>query len=370
MRAAGGDAVDRAWMRQALALARLGEGTTAPNPRVGALVVREGVPVGWGWHRAAGAEHAEVAALTRAGEAARGATLYVSLEPCAHRGRTPPCVGEILAAGIRRVVAAVQDPDPRVNGRGFAALREAGVELCVGTLQEAARWLNRDFFHWQATRRPWVTLKAAVSLDGMLAARQGASRWITGEPARRWAHRLRLRHDAVLVGAGTIRRDDPQLTVRLPGAARTPLRVVLSRSLELDPRARVFREQGPVRVYTGLDAPQSRRRALEAAGAEVRAVASDGSGLDLGALLEDLGAAGVQSLLVEGGGKTCAAFALGGFVREVVLFGAPCLVGAEGGTPLVAGPAVDDPARGLRFRGRGVFALGRDVVWWGSCVPE
>jgi diaminohydroxyphosphoribosylaminopyrimidine deaminase/5-amino-6-(5-phosphoribosylamino)uracil reductase len=256
-------------MEQALALAALGEGSTAPNPRVGCLLVREGEVVGKGWHRAAGSPHAEGLALAEAGPRAAGATLYVNLEPCAHQGRTPPCTSGLTAAGVRRVVAAVGDPDPRVNGKGFAQLREAGVTVEVGLLAEEAARLNAGFLRLhgglEGAGRPQVTLKAGLSQDGMLAGLAGRSQWITGVAARRFAHRLRLRHDAVLVGAETVRRDNPRLTVRLPGAVRAPLPVVLAPDLRLPADGALFRD--PLRrprVYVRHDLQPAQRSAWEA----------------------------------------------------------------------------------------------------------
>src|SRR5262245_28495167 len=204
-------------LQRALELAERGRGMTHPNPVVGAVVVRDGKVIGEGWHERAGGPHAEVVALEAAGEAAQGATLYVTMEPCAHHGRTPPCVDAIRAAGIRRVVVGTGDPNPLVDGRGIAALRTAGIDVEVGVLEDACRRLNAPFLSWHDRGRPFVTLKAAMSWDGQIAAQAGSSTWLTGEPARRHAHRLRFAHDAVLVGAGTIRRDDPRLSVRLPG---------------------------------------------------------------------------------------------------------------------------------------------------------
>jgi diaminohydroxyphosphoribosylaminopyrimidine deaminase/5-amino-6-(5-phosphoribosylamino)uracil reductase len=226
-------------MARALALAAEGLGLTSPNPAVGAVLVREGVVVGEAFHRVAGGPHAETAALAAAGEAARGATCYVTLEPCAHHGRTPPCADGLIAAGVARVVAACRDPDPRVDGRGLARLQAAGIAVTLGVGEAEARALNRAFFTRVTTGRPHVTLKSAMTLDGKIAAWNGESRWITGDAARREAHRLRFRADAILVGSGTVRRDDPELTVRLPGAPpKEPLRVVADTRLRISGDAR------------------------------------------------------------------------------------------------------------------------------------
>lgn len=359
---------DTIWMAQSLALAALGEGTTRPNPLVGCVVVKDGAAVGRGFHRAAGEPHAEILALAEAGAKARGATLYVNLEPCAHQGRTGPCVEAIARAGVARVVAAVRDPNPLVDGRGFAALREAGIAVAQGVLEDDARALNAPFLSTHERSRPWVTLKAAQSWDGRISAAGGSSTWVTGDAARRYAHRLRFAHDAVLVGAGTVRRDDPLLTVRLPGVAAERMRVVLAPHLGLDPSARVF-ARGSVttprtRVYVDGDCPETETARFRGV-ADVVRVGSGVDGLDLDAVVADLRDAGVQSILVEGGGKTLGGFLRAGLADDVVLFIAERLLGAEGATPLVDVPAVSEPAQGWRLRRTALIPIGRDLVWVG-----
>jgi diaminohydroxyphosphoribosylaminopyrimidine deaminase/5-amino-6-(5-phosphoribosylamino)uracil reductase len=353
-------------MEQALALCALGEETTSPNPRVGCVVANGGVAVGRGYHRAPGLPHAEALALAEAGERARGATLYVNLEPCAHHGRTPPCTDGIVRSGIRRVVAAVADPNPLVDGRGFEALRRAGIDVEVGLLAQESEALNEPFLHLHRSGRPLVTLKAAVSLDGMLAAAGGRARWISGAPARRFAHRLRLRHDAVLVGAGTLRRDDPQLTVRLPGVTGADrLRAVLAPQLDVDPAAAVFRAAGRrPRLYASIAAPAERERRL-AAVADVVRVAERAGGLALDEVLADLGRCAVQSLLVEGGARTFASFLEAGLADRAALFIVTRLFGGRGGTPLVDRPVVADPALGFPFAAQHQLALGPDLLLLG-----
>jgi len=352
---------DREWMGQALALAATVEGSTSPNPRVGCLLVSGDEVVGRGRHRVAGGPHAEAVALAEAGERARGATLYVSLEPCAHHGRTPPCVDLLLAAGVSRVVAALKDPDPRVDGRGFARLREHGVEVDVGLLDEPAHELNAPFMKHHAAGRPLVTLKVAGSLDGLISARGGEARWITGPAARRFAHRLRLRHDAVLVGAATVRRDDPRLTVRLPGVQRQPLRVVLSGRLDFDANAAVFDDRAPTRVYTVDGAP--RERLPE--GVDAREVPTREGQADLEAVLRDLAEDGVQSVLVEGGGRTLATFLRAGLADRAALFSAPRAIGAQGATPMLDMPAAATPAAGWRVSRDRLIVLGPDLLLLG-----
>ena len=360
------------WMEQALALGALGEGRTSPNPRVGCVVVRDGVVVGRGFHRALGLPHAEAMALAEAGENARGATLYVNLEPCAHHGRTPPCCEAVVDLGVRRVVAALQDPNPLVNGEGFRCLRDAGVQVDVGLLEDEARRLNDSFLHPHLTGRPLVTLKAASSLDGMLAAASGESRWITGAPARRFAHRLRLRHDAVLVGAGTIRRDDPRLTVRLPGVSGHRLRVILAPGLDLDPASRIFQNEGNegplTRIYASIHAVASKERLFAERAQVVRVAEADGS-LDLQAVLHDLMETGVRSVLVEGGGRTIAGFLDAGLADRAALFQAGKWIGARGGTPLFNGECATDPAAAWRLEHPRQLALGADLLLLGDLVP-
>jgi diaminohydroxyphosphoribosylaminopyrimidine deaminase/5-amino-6-(5-phosphoribosylamino)uracil reductase len=352
-------------MAQALALAALGEGTTRPNPLVGCVVVEDGTVVGRGFHRAAGEPHAESRALAEAGARARGATLYVNLEPCAHHGRTPPCAEAIVRAGIRRVVAAIGDPNPLVDGRGLLALRNAGVSVTEGVLEPEARALNAPFLSTHQRRRPWVTVKAAQSLDGRIAAAGGSSTWVTGDASRRYAHRLRFRHDAVLVGAGTIRRDDPRLTVRLPGIEAVRRRVVLAPRLGLDPGAKIFRRESAsvprTRVYVGAACAE-----VEAARfcdvAEIVPVAHGVDGLDLSAVLSDLRQGGVQSVLVEGGGKTSGAFLRAGLVDEIVLFIAGRLLGAGDATPVFDLPAATDPGKAWALAAASFIPMGPDVV--------
>jgi diaminohydroxyphosphoribosylaminopyrimidine deaminase/5-amino-6-(5-phosphoribosylamino)uracil reductase len=358
---------DRYWMEQALALGALADEDTSPNPRVGCIVVKDDRVVGRGLHRAPGLPHAEVLALGEARSAAQGATLYVNLEPCGHHGRTPPCAELVVRSGIVRVCAAMQDPNPLVDGRGFAILRAGGVRVEIGLLADASAKLNEAFVHFHRERRPLVTLKAAASLDGMTAARAGRSRWISGEAARRFAHRLRLRHDAILVGAETVRRDDPLLTIRLPGVHRARWRVVLAPRLDLDPGARLFQaganERRP-RVY-GAETADPHAAERLAAVADVVRVPLGGDRLDLDAVLGDLARLGVQSLLVEGGARTFAAFLEAGRADRLALFLAPRLIGARGGTPLIDLPAVDDPSAAWRLAGLERWSLGEDLLLYG-----
>jgi diaminohydroxyphosphoribosylaminopyrimidine deaminase/5-amino-6-(5-phosphoribosylamino)uracil reductase len=319
-------------MARALELAAAGLGLTSPNPAVGAVLVREGRVVGEGYHQRAGGPHAEAIALEAAGPAARGATCYVSLEPCSHHGRTPPCADALVAAGVSRVVAACGDPNPRVDGRGLARLREAGVAVTVGVGEAEARALNRAFFTFVSAKRPHVTLKSAITLDGKIAAWDGASRWITGEAARREAHRLRFLADAILVGIGTVLRDDPELTVRrsdLP--PKEPWRVVADSRLRIPIGARVLRAADPGRTVVAGAAPTPRRRAaaLRELGVRVLELPRDGRRVDLRALLDALGELDVVSVLAEGGGELGAALLDAGLVDRVAFFVAPRLLGGR-----------------------------------------
>jgi diaminohydroxyphosphoribosylaminopyrimidine deaminase/5-amino-6-(5-phosphoribosylamino)uracil reductase len=337
---------DERLMRLALALAARGRGTTRPNPVVGAVIARGGRVLAEGFHRRAGLPHAEVNAIERlSGGAARGATLYVNLEPCCHTGRTGPCTDAILAAGITRVVVGCRDPNPRVDGRGVARLRRAGVRVDVGCLEAESRAANRAFSIWARECRPLVTLKVAASLDGFIAEsnhvrprRRRAPAWLTGPEARRVAHELRAAHDAVLIGSGTVLADDPRLTVRLPTAARAPaapLRVVLDGRLRTPPDAQVLGRGAPTLIFTARGVSAGRARALRAAGAEVVELAAPRGRLPIAAVLRALAARDIQSVLVEGGAAVHGAFIAAGVVDGVALFIAPLLLG--GGVPIAAG---------------------------------
>ncbi|MHB8732005.1 MAG: bifunctional diaminohydroxyphosphoribosylaminopyrimidine deaminase/5-amino-6-(5-phosphoribosylamino)uracil reductase RibD [bacterium] len=366
-------------MREALTLAARGAGTASPNPMVGALVVADGRVVGRGYHPKPGEPHAEIFALREAGALARGATLYTTLEPCAHTGRTGPCTEAIVAAGIRRVVAAMVDPDAQVRGAGLARLREAGVETAVGAGEAEARRLNEAYVKHRTTGLPFVTAKWAMTLDGRIATRTGDSRWISNEASRAHAHRVREVSDAVLVGVGTVLRDDPALTART-GASRRPVpsergdaasgrspgaqprRVVLDSRLRTPLGARVLARDGvPVIVATTRASSPDARRALEERGVEV--VICDGADehVDLPALLRELGTRGVLSLLVEGGAAVHGAFMEAGLVDKVLAYVAPAVVGGGGPGPS-AGAGVAAMADARRLRPVEVHRFGGDVL--------
>jgi diaminohydroxyphosphoribosylaminopyrimidine deaminase/5-amino-6-(5-phosphoribosylamino)uracil reductase len=316
-------------MRRALELAALGCGLVSPNPMVGAVIVRDGEVVGEGWHEGPGTPHAEVRALDAAGERARGATLYCTLEPCDHAGRTPPCTRAIVEAGIARVVVAAGDPNPLVDGRGFERLRASGIEVETGLLEEASRRLNAAFERQVVTGLPFVTLKAAASLDGKTAATDRSSKWITGDAAREDVQRLRAEADAIVVGAGTVLDDDPSLTVRdVSYTGRPPLRIVVDAAGRVPPEARIFDDSAPTFVATTARADHEVVEAWEATGAEVVSFDQDETeGVSLPELLAHLGKRDVQGLLLEGGATLAWSFVREGLVDRVVLYLAPKLVG-------------------------------------------
>ncbi|HEX2254912.1 MAG TPA: bifunctional diaminohydroxyphosphoribosylaminopyrimidine deaminase/5-amino-6-(5-phosphoribosylamino)uracil reductase RibD [Thermoanaerobaculia bacterium] len=364
-------------LRRALHLAARGRYRTAPNPMVGAVVVRDGEVVGEGWHRQVGGAHAEVEALTAAGERARGATLCVTLEPCNHRGRTPPCTEAVLAAGVARVVACHRDPNPAVAGGGFERLRRAGVEVVEGVLAEEAIRLNLRFLVPAVLGRPLVTLKWAMSLDGRIATAAGESQWISGPAARRWALALREEHDAIVVGSGTALADDPRLDRRLGLAPGPILRVVLDRRLRLSPEARLHAVPGPVLVYAAstpageADAAARRRRALEERGAEV--VLLDPEAEAPAAVLADLARRGVGSILVEGGGELAAAWVAAGLYDRVHAVVAPLLVGGRAAPGPLGGVGAATLAAAPRLEGLRVRRRGPDLLLTGlrqGCLLE
>lgn len=318
-------------MRMALRLARRGVGRTHPNPPVGAVVVRSGRVVGRGFHRQAGSAHGEAAALQDAGKAARGATLYVTLEPCAHHGRTPPCTDAVIAAGIKRVVIGSIDRNPHVPSRGRVKLRRAEIDVVTGVLRSECDELNAAFFKHVTSGLPLVTLKLAASLDGRIATATGDSRWITGADSRRYTHRLRNEHDAVLVGAETVLRDDPQLTCRLRGG-RNPLRVVVDGKLRIPTTACLVRDShlAPTLVVTASQAAKNRIAALEAAGVEVVRCRSKRGRITMRDVLRVLGERGLLSVLVEGGASIASQFLRESLVDRLLVFLAPKLIGADG----------------------------------------
>ncbi|NIU77755.1 MAG: bifunctional diaminohydroxyphosphoribosylaminopyrimidine deaminase/5-amino-6-(5-phosphoribosylamino)uracil reductase RibD [Gammaproteobacteria bacterium] len=348
-------------MRRALALARRGAGWADPNPKVGCVLVQDGRIVGEGCHERVGGPHAEISALERAGKAARGATAYVTLEPCSHHGRTPPCADRLVEAGVARVVAAMEDPDPRVRGRGLARLEAAGVATAVGEQAAIAGALNPGFVKRVRTGRPWVTLKLAASLDGRTATGAGESRWITSEAARADVHRLRHGHTAILTGSGTVQADDPALTARIPEDGAHPLRVILDTAMVTAPGARVVTGPGRCLVFAGEGGDPARRRGLEEAGAEVVALAPDADGrLPLGEVLAELGRREVSSVLAECGATLAGTLLHGGWVDRLVAYLAPSVIGA-GGRPMFGGPPIAAMSERVELEVLQRLALGPDL---------
>jgi diaminohydroxyphosphoribosylaminopyrimidine deaminase/5-amino-6-(5-phosphoribosylamino)uracil reductase len=358
---------DAGWMARAVALAEGGRGTTSPNPMVGAVLVLDGRVVGEGFHRAPGEPHAEVAALAAAGPVAAGATCYVTLEPCAHQGRTPPCADALLQAGVTRVVAALPDPDRRVDGAGLARLRAAGVAVTVGVGADAAAEQNAAYLTHRRLGRPRVTLKAAASLDGKVAAPDGSSQWITGPAARADAHRLRAEADAVAVGAGTALADDPRLTARLPGyLGRQPLRVLIDAAGRVGAGGQLFDGAAPTLVATTAAAPAAAVEAWKAAGAEVLvcpdALVDGGDrGVDLAALAAALATRGVLELLVEGGPRLHAGFWAAGLADRLVWYLAPLVIGGDGAPGLLRGGGAPTLTAARPLRIASVERLGADL---------
>ncbi len=354
-------------MQRALELAQRGRGWANPNPMVGAVVVRDGQIVGEGFHPKVGEPHAEVFALREAGEKARGATLYVTLEPCNHWGRTPPCTKGIMEAGIQRVVAATWDANPLTEGQSRQALEGAGIRLDVGLLDAEAQRLNEAYFHFIRHQRPFVVMKTAMTLDGKIATPRGHSQWISGEESRAHVQELRATYAGVMAGIGTVLADDPSLTCRLP-EAHAPVRVIVDPRAETPPDAKLFAHPSPVILAVAPGADLQRRQALEARGAELIEVPvlvhgaqpANGRHLDLDALMAILGRRGLTSLLLEGGGSLNASALRAGIVSKVVAFVAPKLLAGDG-IPPTRGPAFDTMDQALRLRGLTCRPSGEDV---------
>jgi diaminohydroxyphosphoribosylaminopyrimidine deaminase / 5-amino-6-(5-phosphoribosylamino)uracil reductase len=350
-------------MDLARCLAERGRYSVAPNPLVGAVVARDGSVLSEGWHSRAGEDHAEIVALDKAGGASRGATLYVTLEPCNHYGRTPPCVEAILRAGVARVVVGHLDPDPRMQGSSVRILREAGVEVDV--LDDPAfERQNEQFLHHMHTGRPFVHLKLATTLDGRIAASGGDSRWVTGKDARLRAHELRAEAGAVLVGANTVRTDDPMLTARdLPVPSPRITRVVLDPHLTISPESKLAKSAGeaPVVVFAPESALDGREEELERLGVEVVTTPLSVEGLDLVYMLDELGGRGLRGLLVEGGGETATRFVRMGLADKLTLFYAPKLLGSEG-VPMIGALRATKVAESLQFSVSEVEKVGNDVA--------
>ena len=354
---------DERFMRRALALACRGLGKTSPNPAVGAVLVRSGRVIGEGWHRRAGGPHAEVFAL-RGVKNSRGATLYVTMEPCCTWGKTPPCTDAIIAAGVKRVVVAALDPNPKHDGRGLKVLRRAGIRVESGLLAEEATVMNKAFNKWVTTGIPFVTAKAAMSLDGKIATRTGDSKWITSKAARRVAHAMRAQVDAVMVGANTVIRDDPQLTVRHGVHGKQPWRVVVDARGRTPTTAKLYSVTHRRRtlVLTTKLAPVRWRRHLALLGIDVVVVNKSVGRVDLQAALRVLGEIDVSSVLVEGGGELLGSFFDARMVDEVALFYAPVVIGGHDAVMVVAGEGAATVARAVRIRDCHWRQIGKDEM--------
>ena len=346
---------DERWLRRALQLAVKGQGQVEPNPMVGCVIVRRGRLIGPGYHRRFGGPHAEVEALRKCRESVRGATAYVTLEPCCHYGKTPPCTEALIAAGIGRVVAPGEDPNPGVSGGGFARLRAAGMRVDTGLLAEEAQRLNAPFFKLMRQGRPWVILKWAQSLDGKIATRTGDAKWISDETCRAHAHRVRGRLDAIVVGAGTVRTDDPMLTCRVGRPKRIATRVVLDSQLRISPRCQLVQSarQWPTWIFCGQQAPVRRAKNLERAGCVLLPVRQTRRGLSLPAVLDALGQRQMTNVLVEGGGLVLGSFFDEGLADEYHVYVAPVLIGGGQAPGPLAGKGAAHVAEAVRLRESG-----------------
>lgn len=333
---------DKHFMKMALDLAAEGRGFTSPNPMVGAVVVKDGQVVGKGYHRYVGGPHAEVDAIEDAGVLAAGSTLYVTLEPCNHTGRTPPCTTKILAAGIKRVVVAMDDPNPEVKGGGNAFLQSRGIEITRGICEKEAQRLNESFVKYVQTERPFVILKCAATLDGRIATKTGDSKWVTGEASRGFVHGLRHAADGIMVGIDTVRNDDPSLTTRLEGIkGADPVRIILDTNLSISENAKVLRldsKSDTVIVVGPLTEARGKKAAIENRGAKVVEAPLKGGRIDLDWLMKHLGKAGITSLMIEGGSRVIGSALAAGIVDKVLFFYAPKILGGDDGVPICAGP--------------------------------
>lgn len=352
---------DASYMARALRLAERGLLTTAPNPRVGCVLLNKGVVVGEGWHEVAGQPHAEINALQQAGSQAAGATAYVTLEPCCHQGRTPPCTDALMAAGVTRVVAAMEDPNPQVAGKGLAALRAAGIDATAGVLAAAAEQLNAGFVMRMRQGRPWVRCKLAMSLDGRTAMASGESQWITGAAARADVQQLRARSDAIMTGIGTVLADDPSLTVRLDGMDdrfRQPLRIILDSNLRTPPDAKMLELPGETLIISGAVDANSEAR-LTRTGIRIVTLPMQDGQLDLPAVLQYLGTLQINEVHLEAGATLCGALLQAGLLDELVIYMAPHLMG-DAARGLFALPGLEQMAQRINLSISDVRAVGDD----------
>jgi len=354
---------DRAYMQEAIALAERGRGHTAPNPMVGCVLVKDGRTIGRGYHHRYGDLHAERDALAACTEDPAGATMYVTLEPCCHHGKQPPCTDAILAAGIARVVVGATDPNPLVGGRGIALLRAGGVAVEAGLLEAEVREQNRIFLKYITEKRPWVSLKVAMTLDGKIATADGDARWVTSEPARRFVHELRGQRSSICVGAGTVRLDDPMLDCRVEGYSN-PVRILPDSAASLPPESRIARSAGAIRTIVAHTdaAPAGRLERLRACGVELLPCAARDGRVDLPDLLSRLGALGIDSILLEGGEALNGSFVAQGLVDEYYIFIAPKILGGQDAKTSVGGPGFAKMADALALDIRSVERIGPDLL--------
>lgn len=355
------ETTDIKFMKRALTLARKGIGRTSPNPAVGCVIVKNGIIIGEGWHRKAGTPHAEIHALDMAGDAARGADVYVTLEPCCHSGKTPPCSEALIRAGVRRVVAGMRDPNPLVSGGGLAALKQAGIKTVCGVLENDCRAINLPFIKHATTGLPYVTYKCAMTLDGKIASITGESRWISCEESRKYVHRMRAHNDAVMVGVDTILADNPQLTVRHV-KGRNPVRVIVDSSLRTPTTVDILSgglAGETIVACTEVDVDVHRRYLLT--GVSVLVCKAHNGRVDLQDLLERLGGLGIQSILLEGGSRLAGDALTKGLIDECVFFYAPKVIGSDGFSPFAI-TGITDMSRSLAFTDLSVRRIGTDIV--------
>ncbi len=364
------------YMEYALGLAVKAQGRTSPNPMVGAVLVKDGHIVGEGFTNPAGGPHAEIVALTEAGKSAKGSTVYVTLEPCAHYGRTGPCADALIAAGVKEVYSAIEDPNPDVNGKGHARLRDAGIPVHTGISQSAAAEINKPFFKYVVSGQPWVTAKFAVSLDGKIATNMGESQWITGEQSRQRVHHMRNVTDAILVGAGTVLVDNPNLTTRLQDNTdniRNPLRIVVDSSGRVSPKARVYHPDTPGNsvLATTSQAKASHCKQLESQGVKIWNLPEDANGrVNLNSLLDKIGEEGMLTLLVEGGSEILGAFVADGLMDQVCAFFAPIIIGGKDAPGPVGEPGIGRLTDALHLTNVVTENIGDDILVKGDVVGD
>lgn len=360
------DQSDLIYMTEAIELAKKAKGFTSPNPIVGAVVVKDNTIVGKGYHKAAGGPHAEVHAIDDAGEDAGGATIYVTLEPCNHFGKTPPCTHKIINAGIKRVVVGCKDPNPFVSGNGIQYLKENGIEVESGLLEKKAERLIEDFIWYiQNDKKPFVILKCAATLDGQIATSSGDSKWITNERSRGYGHQVRHEVDAILIGSGTLHADDPSLTARITGqTTKDPVRVVLDTHLSIQPDSKLLHLNSEAKtiIVTGPDVPESKIKAIEKYGAQIIEVPLLNQRLDLNQVMIKLGQLSILSLLIEGGGTIAGAALKAGIVNKVLYFMAPKFLGGSDGIPVFNGPGPDRIADAFKLGNMDVTRFGEDLL--------